>query len=50
MGLSFIDIIAKDLKIEFPNLKGISACNLRYTQEFTNDNFFSNCRKICDSC
>lgn len=35
--------LAKDLKIEFPNLKGMSARNLRYMQkfdiEFDNDEF-----------
>ena len=42
-GLSFIDTLAKDLKIEFPTLKGMSARNLRYMQkfatEFANDEF-----------
>ena len=42
-GSSFIDTLAKDLKIEFPNLKGMSARNLRYMQkfakEFENDEF-----------
>ncbi len=42
-GLSFIDTLAKDLKIEFPTLKGMSARNLRYMQkfatEFDNDEF-----------
>lgn len=42
-GSSFIDTLAKDLKIEFPNLKGMSARNLRYMQkfaaEFDNDQF-----------
>lgn len=42
-GSSFIDTLAKDLKIEFPNLKGMSARNLRYMQkfasEFNNDEF-----------
>ncbi len=42
-GLSFIDTLAKDLKIEFPNIKGMSARNLRYMQkfatEFDNDEF-----------
>ena len=42
-GVSFIDTLAKDLKIEFPNLKGMSARNLRYMQkfatEFDNDEF-----------
>ena len=42
-GSSFIDTLAKDLKIEFPNLKGMSARNLRYMQkfaaEFDNDEF-----------
>lgn len=39
----FIDTLAKDLKIEFPTLKGMSARNLRYMQkfatEFDNDEF-----------
>lgn len=42
-GSSFIDALAKDLKLEFPNLKGMSARNLRYMQkfasEFDNDEF-----------
>ena len=42
-GSSFIDTLAKDLKIEFPILKGMSARNLRYMQkfatEFDNDEF-----------
>ena len=39
----FIDTLAKDLKIEFPTLKGMSARNLRYMQkiatEFDYDEF-----------
>ncbi len=42
-GASFIDTLAKDLKIEFPTIKGMSARNLRYMQkfatEFDNDDF-----------
>lgn len=42
-GSSFIDTLAKDLKIEFPALKCMSARNLRYMQkfatEFENDEF-----------
>ena len=42
-GSAFIDILSKDLKIEFPTLKGMSARNLRYMQkfaaEFDNDEF-----------
>lgn len=42
-GSFFIDTLAKDLKIEFPILKGMSARNLRYMQkfaaEFENDEF-----------
>ncbi len=42
-GSSFIDTLAKDLKMEFPALKGMSARNLRYMQkfatEFDNDEF-----------
>ena len=45
-GSSFIDTLAKDLKVEFPTLKGMSARNLRYMQkfatEFDNDELFSN--------
>lgn len=36
-GTSFIDTLAKDLKIEFPNLKGMSARNLRYMQKFASE-------------
>ncbi len=43
-GMSFIDTLAKDLKIDFPDLKGMSARNLRYMQKFAkeykNDNKF----------
>ena len=42
-GSSFIDTLARDLKVEFPNIKGMSARNLRYMQkfasEFDNDEF-----------
>lgn len=42
-GSSFIDTLARNLKIEFPTLKGMSARNLRYMQkfasEFDNDEF-----------
>ncbi len=42
-GSSFIDTLAKDLKVEFPTLKGMSARNLRYMKkfaaEFDNDEF-----------
>lgn len=42
-GSSFIDNLAKDLKIEFPDIKGMSPRNLRYMQkfasEFDNDEF-----------
>lgn len=42
-GSSFIDTLAKDLKMQFPNLKGLSTRNLRYMQkfamEFDNDEF-----------
>lgn len=33
-GSSFIDTLARDLKIEFPTIKGMSARNLRYVQKF----------------
>lgn len=33
-GSSFIDTLAKDLKMEFPTMKGLSAGNLRYMQKF----------------
>ena len=36
-GSSFIDTLAKDLKMEFPNLKGMSARNLRYMQKFAKE-------------
>ena len=36
-GSSFIDTLAKDLKIEFPNLKGMSARNLRYMKKFATE-------------
>ena len=37
-GSSFIDTLSKDLKIEFPNIKGMSARNLRYMQKFAKEN------------
>ena len=43
MGSSFIDNLAKDLKTTYPNIKGMSARNLRYMQKFAtiyeNDEF-----------
>ena len=36
-GSSFIDTLARDLKIEFPTLKGMSARNLRYMQKFATE-------------
>lgn len=33
-GSSFIDTLVKDLKIEFPTIKGMSARNLRYMKKF----------------
>ena len=33
-GSSFIDTLAKDIKIDFPDFKGMSARNLRYMQKF----------------
>ena len=36
-GISFIDTLAKDLKISFPDLKGMSSRNLRYMQKFATE-------------
>lgn len=36
-GSSFIDNLAKDLKVEFPGIKGMSARNLRYMQKFAKE-------------
>ena len=36
-GSSFIDTLAHDLKMEFPNIKGMSARNLRYMQKFAKE-------------
>ena len=36
-GTSFIDKLAKDIKMEFPNIKGMSARNLRYMQKFASE-------------
>ena len=36
-GSSFIDTLAKDLKIEFPTIKGMSARNLRYMKKFATE-------------
>jgi len=33
-GTKFIDLLAKDLKISLPNVKGLSARNLRYMKKF----------------
>ena len=33
-GSKFIDLLAKDLKISLPNVKGLSARNLRYMKKF----------------
>lgn len=36
-GTSFIETLARDLKISFPTLKGMSARNLRYMQKFAGE-------------
>ena len=36
-GNSFIDTLAKDLKIEFPDMHGLSARNLRYMKKFAKE-------------
>ena len=36
-GTSFIDTLVKDLKMEFPTLRGMSARNLRYMQKFAKE-------------
>ena len=36
-GSSFIDKLARDLKMEFPTIKGLSARNLRYMQKFASE-------------
>ena len=36
-GSSVIDTLAKDLKMEFPNIKGTSARNLRYIQKIAKE-------------
>lgn len=36
-GSSFIDTLAKDLKLEFPDMQGISARNLRYMKKFAKE-------------
>lgn len=36
-GNSFIDTLASDLKLEFPNMKGISSRNLRYMKKFAKE-------------
>ena len=36
-GSSFIDTLAHDLKLEFPNIKGMSSRNLRYMQKFAKE-------------
>ena len=36
-GTTFIDTLAKDLKTEFPTMKGMSARNLRYMQKFATE-------------
>ena len=36
-GNSFIDTLAIDLKLEFPNMQGLSARNLRYMKKFAKE-------------
>ena len=36
-GNSFIDTLAKDLKLEFPDMQGLSARNLRYMKKFAKE-------------
>lgn len=36
-GNSFIDNLAKDLKLEFPDMKGLSSRNLRYMKKFAKE-------------
>ena len=36
-GNNFIDTLAKDLKIEFPDMHGLSARNLRYMKKFAKE-------------
>lgn len=36
-GNSFIDTLATDLKLEFPNMQGLSARNLRYMKKFAKE-------------
>jgi len=36
-GSSFIDNLARDIKLEFPNLKGMSSRNLRYMKKFASE-------------
>ena len=38
-GTSFIDNLAKEIKKDFPTLKGMSARNLRYMQKFAKENY-----------
>ncbi|WQD37113.1 DUF1016 N-terminal domain-containing protein [Niabella yanshanensis] len=37
MGAKIIDLLAKDLKTEFPKLKGFSVRNLKYMRKFAMD-------------
>lgn len=36
-GNNFIDTLASDLRLEFPNMQGISARNLRYMKKFAKE-------------
>ena len=36
-GNNFIDSLAKDLKLEFPDMQGLSARNLRYMKKFAKE-------------
>ncbi len=36
-GNSFIDLLAKEIKLDSPNLRGFSARNLRYMKKFAKD-------------
>ena len=50
-GNNFIDTLAKDLKIEFPDMHGLSARNLRYMKNLQkNLNMIQFCNIMLQNC
>ena len=50
-GNSFIDTLAKDLKLAFPDMQGLSARNLRYMKKFAKEmNIIQFCNIMLQNC